>query len=309
MVFFPKQTKLIKDAVKEIRRICLRKGLRMTKDNQPSVGLISGTGFGGSARVLSKRIVIPFSEIPNFPSVGVKGHAGKLELGYKEGVFVAALVGRVHLFEGFTPAETVLPVRVLCALGVRTLIITSAVGSTSLNHKPGTLACVKDYINNSGLDPICGSDEFVKLVGRDQQMFLDPQGMFAQELREHCATVASMLKIPMGQDGVYVMRHGGRTFETAAEVRMIRSFGGDFMGMSLVHEAIAARHMGVKRILGLVCVSNYGAGIGGRVVAGETLSHTAVLRVIAEQEDNIRRLLGAVIAGTFCESLFTEIVG
>jgi purine-nucleoside phosphorylase len=225
--------------------------LRPRLPEPPRVAIVLGTGLGGLADQVADAHAIPYGEIPHFPLSTVPGHAGRLVLGRLGGVPVAALQGRFHLYEGYTPAQVVLPVRALGRLGARTLIVTNAAGGLNPDFAAGDLMLLRDHIGLGmfgGLNPLIGpnDDSF-------GPRFPAMTHAYDAELTAHARAVAAE-QGAMLREGVYLMLTGP-TFETPAELRYLRSTGADAVGMSTVPEVIAACHMGL-RVLAISCITN-----------------------------------------------------
>lgn len=214
----------------------------------PTVGVVLGSGLS-DALTPPDAVDVPFSRIPYFPRAGVQGHAGVLSVGRR----VAVLKGRVHYYEGHDPDRVVFPVRLLGMLGVRTLILTNAAGAIDRALRPGQLVLIRDHLNLMGVNPLRGPN-------------LD-------ELGPRFPDTSTLWHRPRGlglRSGVYAAV-AGPSYETPAEIRMLRRLGADLVGMSTVPEAIAARHMGM-RVIGISLVTNMAAGILRR-----PLSHAEVI--------------------------------
>ncbi len=217
----------------------------------PRVGLILGTGLGQLAERISDATVIPYTDIPHFPPVTVAGHAGRLVLGRLGGVLVAALQGRFHLYEGYTPEQVVLPTRTLRRLGAEILMVTNAAGGLAPGQQAGDLLLISDHIGlptMTGQNPLQGPND--ERVG---PRFPAMTHAYDAELRGIARQVATGAGMEL-REGVYAMV-SGPTFESPAEVRFLRTIGADAVGMSTVPEVIAARHMGM-RVLALSCITN-----------------------------------------------------
>lgn len=247
----------------------------------PRVAIVLGSGLGASIPDLTDRVEVAYTDIPGFPKPTVKGHSGKLLLGNfkrKSGVLpVAVMQGRYHFYEGHPMGEITRPVRVLAALGVETLILTSAVGSMRGNLKPGSVCVLSDHINYLGHNPLRGyhTPEF-------GGMFPDMGGAYPEDLRKKALAACKRLKIN-AREGVYVAAPGP-SYETPAEIRAFQLLGGDVVGMSVVPEVIVARQCGMK-VLGLSWVSNMAAGI-----LKETLTHHDVLALGQRMAGKLKNL-------------------
>ena len=249
---------------------------------EPRVGLILGSGLGGLAAELEERIEVPYASIPGWPVATAVGHAGVLVLGTIEGVPLAAMRGRAHLYEGIGAERVVFGVRVLGRLGIRTLILTNAAGGINESYRPGLLVLIADHVNLQGTSPLLGPND--ESLG---PRFPDMSDAYDPELRQRALDAVSGLGIE-AREGVYAGWLGPQ-FETPAEIRFLRSVGADLAGMSTVQEVIAARHLGI-RCLGISVVTNMAAG----VVAGG-IDHEAVLEVGARAAGDLTSLLRELV--------------
>lgn len=234
---------------------------------RPKVGLILGSGLGEFADTFTDKVVIPYQDLPNFPISSVPGHAGRLVLGRLGGAPVVAMQGRVHFYEGFSPAQVVFPARVLCALGIQSLVVTNAAGGVNLSYRPGDLMMITDHLNLSGWHPLVGPND-----DRLGPRFPDMSSAYTPHLRELLLESAARLKIQLRQ-GVYA-NLSGPSYETPAEIRMLRVLGADAVGMSTVPEVVAAAHMGVA-VAGVSCITNLAAGIGHKPLSHDEVAETA----------------------------------
>ena len=233
----------------------------------PSVGIILGSGLGSFAENLEEKNVFQYADLPNFPRVSVPGHAGRLVLGHLDGQPTVAMQGRIHHYEGYSPAQVALPARVLCALGIRVLMVTNASGSINPSFVPGDLMAIVDHLNLAGWNPLVGpNDDRLGPRFPDMSAAYDPA--LAALMFESAARQGVALK-----KGVYAMLRGP-SYETPAEIRALRVLGADAVGMSTIPEVIVARHMGVK-VAGLSCITNFGAGIGSKPLTHEEVAATA----------------------------------
>jgi len=244
----------------------------------PQVGLILGSGLGDFADTLEDAVRVSYSDIPHFPVPTVAGHSGALVFGKKQGKTVVALQGRIHFYEGRSMAELTLPVRVLSAIGVKTLILTNACGGVNLSFKPGDLMLISDHINFSGANPLVGPnlEEF-------GPRFPDVSDLYAASIRAAVKEKAAEAGIHL-QEGVYLM-YSGPNYETPAEIRAFRVLGADTVGMSTVPEALVAGHCGMQ-VLGISCVTNMAAG-----VLPQKLSHAEVIETAALVHDTFHALV------------------
>lgn len=232
--------------------------------HKPTLGLILGSGLGVLGDEIENATIIPYETIPGFPKSTVAGHKGQLVIGELEGKQVIAMQGRFHYYEGYSMDLVTLPVRVMKLLGVEKIIVTNAAGGINTSFKPGDLMLITDHINMFGTNPLIGAND-------DQfgPRFPDMSQAYCGEFLQLAREVAKELNMII-QEGVYV-GNTGPCYETPAEVRMLRTLGGDAVGMSTVPEVIVARHSGMK-VLGISCISNMAAGI-----LDEPLSHEEVI--------------------------------
>jgi xanthosine phosphorylase len=237
-------------------------------DLRPQVGLILGSGLGALADALVDAVAVAYADLPGFPRPTVEGHDGRLVLGRLEGLPVACLQGRVHLYEGVPASAVNVPVRTLKALGCEILVLTNAAGSLRAEIGPGSIALITDHINLQGQNPLVGINDHA--FGA---RFPDLSTVYDPALREQLARIAERLGVALA-GGVYVAVLGP-SFETPAEIRAFRALGADLVGMSTVPEAISARHAGL-RVIGLSVVTNLAAGLGaGPLSHEETLAQAS----------------------------------
>ncbi len=234
--------------------------------NKPKIGIVLGSGLGIYVDQIQNKIVIPYQDIPHFKRTSVEGHQGCLILGEVHGVTVAALQGRLHAYEGYAMEEIVLPVRVLASLGIEYLFLTNASGGINNDYHPGDLVAIVDHINLSGRNPLQGPN-----IAELGPRFPDMTQPYDMELVKLLQAVAGHHNVTL-RSGVYCSVLGP-SYETPAEIRMLRTIGADMVGMSTVPEVIAANHLGLK-VAGVACITNYAAGI-----KQEKLSHADVKEV------------------------------
>lgn len=251
-------------------------------DTRPTVGMVLGSGLGDFADTLEDAVSIPFSQIPNFPTPTVPGHTGALVFGKKQGQNVVVLQGRIHYYEGLPQQELTLPIRVLAALGIETLVLTNACGGVNLSFHPGDLMLIADHINFSGASPLIGAN-----LDSFGPRFPDCSDIYTASLRAAIKEKAAEAGIVL-QEGVYAM-YSGPNYETPAEIRMFRTLGSDVVGMSTVPEALVAAHCGIK-VVGISCITNMAAGVLPR-----KLSHAEVIEVAALVHDKFQNLLDIVL--------------
>ena len=249
---------------------------------RPAIGVVLGSGLGAFADELSERVDIPYAEIPGWPVSTAVGHAGKLVVGKLDALPVAVMSGRAHLYEGHSPAQVIFPVRVLHSLGVRSMVFTNAGGGINGSLEPGGLVLISDHINLQGSNPLTGPND--DSLG---PRFPDMSEAYSRHYRELAKAVAAELCIFM-PEGVYAAMLGP-SYETPAEIRLLRTIGADVVGMSTVAEVIAANHMGMK-VLAVSCVTNLAAGIGERKI-----NHEEVLETGAAVRDTLVKFLRMVL--------------
>lgn len=250
---------------------------------RPRIAVILGSGLGDLADQLAGATAIPYGEIPHFAETTVVGHRGRLVCGRLGETWVWAQQGRFHYYEGWTMADVVRPVRVLRRLGVDVFIITNAAGGINPAFSPGDLMLIADHLNLTGTNPLLGPNE--DAFG---PRFPDMTQAYDSELRALAHRVTAGLDLEL-REGVYAGLTGP-TFETPAEIRMLRMLGADAVGMSTVAEVIAARHMGA-RVLGISCISNMAAGM-----LPEPLNHEEVLATGKRVAHAFGRLVAGVVA-------------
>jgi purine-nucleoside phosphorylase len=249
---------------------------------RPQIAVVLGSGLGAFADELESAARIPYSRIPNFPCSTAIGHAGQLVIGKSSGVVVAVMQGRVHLYEGYSPAEVAFPVRVLSRLGIGMVILTNAAGGINTNLKQGALVILRDHINLMGANPLTGPND-----DRLGPRFPDMTEAYCMSCRCMALEEARRLRIDI-HEGVYAAIPGP-SYETPAEIRYLRAIGADVVGMSTVPEVIAARHMSM-RVLGISCVTNMAAGI-----LDQPLNHEEVLETGKRVSRQFIALLRAVL--------------
>lgn len=249
---------------------------------KPKIGLILGSGLGILADEMEEAVEIPYAHIPHFPVSTVEGHAGTLVGGKLAGKWVVAMKGRFHYYEGYSLEQVTFPVRVMHFLGVDTLVVTNAAGGIQPQWQAGDLMVIKDHLNLMFCNPLIGPN--------DEQLgprFPDMSRAYDPHLRSLAHEVARELGIPL-REGVYAGLTGP-SYETPAEIRMLRTLGGDAVGMSTVPEVIVANHMGM-RVLGLSCIANLAAG-----VQDVPLSHEEVMATAQKIRDRFVQLVRGII--------------
>ena len=249
---------------------------------RPKIALVLGSGLGAFADEFADTVKVPYASIPYFPQSTAVGHAGQLVLGAVEGIEVAGMQGRVHLYEGYSVKNVAFPVRVFARLGVQALILTNAAGGIKADFTQGRLVIISDHINLQGVNPLSGAND--ENFG---PRFPDMSAAYDKQFRALTHAEGRRLGINIGE-GVYAAL-AGPSYETPAEIRYLRSIGADLVGMSTVPEVIAARHSGV-RVLGISCVTNAAAG-----VLDQPLDHKEVLETAERVKGQFIALLRAVI--------------
>ncbi len=245
------------------------------------IALVLGSGLGGFADSLADAACIPYAEIPEFPQSTAIGHAGQMVVGKAGGVPVAAMQGRVHLYEGYSVQQVAFPIRVFGRMGIRAVILTNAAGGINLGYSQGALVLIRDHINLQGANPLVGPND-----DRFGVRFPDMTHAYAKEYRAIAREEAAKLKITL-HEGVYAGLLGP-SYETPAEIEYLRRIGADLVGMSTVAEVIAARHMGIK-VLAISCVTNMAAGI-----LDQPLSHAEVMETGERVKTTFEGLVRAV---------------
>ncbi len=248
----------------------------------PRIGLVLGSGLGGFAESLTDAVRVLYTEIPAFPRSTAIGHAGQMVIGNAGNVAVAAMQGRVHLYEGYSAQEVTFPIRVFGRMGIAAVILTNAAGGINLSYSQGALVLIRDHINLQGANPLVGPND-----DRFGVRFPDMTHAYAKEYRAMAREEATRLKITL-QEGVYAGLLGP-SYETPAEIEYLRRIGADLVGMSTVAEVIAARHMGIK-VLAISCVTNMAAGI-----LDQPLSHAEVMETGERVKSTFESLLRAVL--------------
>lgn len=236
------------------KMVTAAKKIQTLKKTSPKVGIILGSGLGSFVEQIQNPKFISYNDIPFFHQTTVEGHEGRLILGNIDGVEIVALQGRIHAYEGHPMTDVVFPVSVLSTLGIEILFLTNAAGGINLSYSPGELILIEDHLNLMGVNPLVGPN-----INEMGPRFPDMTYTYNPLLREAIQSVTSELKIPPLKSGVYAGMLGP-TYETPAEIKMLRSLGADMVGMSTVPEAIMANYLGIK-ICGISCITNMAAGI------------------------------------------------
>jgi purine-nucleoside phosphorylase len=249
---------------------------------RPKIGLVLGSGLGGFADDFTDATRIPYANIPFFPRSTAVGHAGQLVVGKVDGIPLAAMQGRVHLYEGLSAKAVTFPMRVFGRMNIRAVIFTNAAGGVNLKYKQGALVVLTDHINLQGQNPLVGPND-----ERCGARFPDMTHAYSDSYRQIALKAAERLGKTLYQ-GVYAAMLGP-SYETPAEIRYLRTIGADLVGMSTVPEVITARHMGVQ-VLAISCVTNMAAGI-----LDQPISHDEVLETGERVKGDFVALLRAVL--------------
>ena len=244
-----------------------KEAVRKVTDFEPDVALVLGSGLGNYAENIKIEAEIPYSDIPGFPVSTVPGHAGKFIFGYLGDVKLVCMKGRVHFYEGYDVHDVVLPARLMKLLGAKILFLTNAAGGMGDGFGPGNLMLITDHISCFAPNPLIGqnADEL-------GPRFPDMSEVYDKDLQDIIRSVAKENAIDL-KEGVYAQLTGP-SFESPAEIRMLKMLGASAVGMSTVNEAIAANHMGLK-ICGVSCISNLAAGISDVPLCHEEVQEAA----------------------------------
>jgi len=255
--------------------------IRSRTNREPRVAVVLGSGLGAFADELSQRLEIPYAGIPDWPVSTAAGHAGKLVFGQLDGLEVVVMAGRSHLYEGYSPGQVTMGVRVLHRLGARSIIFTNAAGGINLSYSQGALVLISDHINLQGSNPLIGPND-----DSAGPRFPDMTDAYSASYRAIAHRVGRELGIPM-PEGVYAALTGP-SYETPAEIRYLRGIGADLVGMSTVPEVIVANYLGMQ-VLAISCVTNMAAGI-----LPQKINHEEVLETGRRVRDTMVAFLKAV---------------
>jgi len=256
--------------------------IRARANLKPSVAVVLGSGLGAFADELTDATSIAYQDIPGFARATVEGHAGALVIGKASGVALAAMQGRFHSYEGYSLEEVTFPIRVLKLLGTETLVLTNAAGALNVEFVPGSLMVISDHINLLGANPLTGPND-----DRFGPRFPDLTSVYAPELQSVVIDEAGGMDLQMRR-GVYAAL-SGPSYETPAEIHMVRTLGADAVGMSTVPEAIVARHMNMS-VVGISCITNLAAGVSSRPI-----DHSQVMAIGEGVREQFTELLRRVI--------------
>jgi purine-nucleoside phosphorylase len=257
--------------------------IRSRTELKPQLALILGSGLGGFADEFVEAVAIPYGEIPGFATSTAEGHAGRLVVGKVGTVPVIAMQGRVHFYEGYSLEEVTFPIRVFKLLGVKRLLLTNAAGGIDIELNQGALMVISDHLNLMGVNPLRGPND-----ERFGPRFPDLSEAYSRKLQEQAVAEARKLGIDLRR-GIYAAL-AGPSYETPAEIHMLRALGADAVGMSTVPETIVARHMGID-VLGISCITNMAAGI-----SDEPINHAEVMDTGRRVRETFTKLLRGIIS-------------
>lgn len=257
--------------------------IRSRIKSEPRIAIVLGSGLGAFANDFEEAITIPYAEIPGFGRSTAEGHAGQLVVGTVENVPMLAMQGRLHHYEGYSLEEVTFPIRTFKLLGLKTIILTNAAGGINVQFIPGTLMVITDHLNLMGDNPLRGPND-----ERFGPRFPDMSAVYSSELQEIVMEEAREMSLDVRR-GVYAALLGP-SYETPAEIHLMRNFGADAVGMSTVPEAIVARHMDLE-VLGISCVTNLAAG-----VTDDPINHEEVMATGNRVSATFTQLLKRVVA-------------
>ena len=257
--------------------------IRARTNVEPRIAIVLGSGLGGFADDFEEPVAISYEDIPGFVRSTAEGHAGRLVIGKVDSVPVLAMQGRVHYYEGYSLEEVTFPVRTFKLLGIKTLILTNAAGGINVELTQGALMVISDHLNLMGVNPLRGPNE-----ERFGPRFPDMSAVYSPELQELVIDEAKAIGVEVRR-GIYGAL-SGPSYETPAEIHLLRSLGADAVGMSTVPEAIVARHMGLE-VLGISCITNMAAGIGD-----EPINHEEVIATGNRVRETFTELLRRVVS-------------
>lgn len=246
------------------------------------VAIVLGSGLGSFAEDLADSNKIPYNDIPGFARATVEGHAGRLVIGKLSDVMVAAMQGRFHFYEGYSLEDVTFPIRVLKLLGVHTLVLTNAAGSLNVEFTPGSLMVISDHLNLLGDNPLRGEND-----ERFGPRFPDLTSVYSPEFQNIVIDEGNAMGLELRR-GIYAAL-SGPSYETPAEIHMVRTLGADAVGMSTVPEAIVARHMGMN-VVGISCITNLAAGVSNRPI-----DHSQVMQIGERVHETFAALLKRII--------------
>jgi purine-nucleoside phosphorylase len=252
---------------------------------EPRIAVVLGSGLGGFADDFEEAVAIPYEDIPGFVRSTAQGHVGQLVIGKIDSIPVLAMQGRVHYYEGYSLEEVTFPVRTFGLLGIKTLILTNAAGGINVQLAQGALMVICDHLNLMGVNPLRGSND-----ERFGPRFPDMSAVYSHELQELVVEEARAINVEVRRGKYGAL--SGPSYETPAEITMLRELGADAVGMSTVPEAIVARHMGLE-VLGISCITNMAAGISDEPISHEEVMATGD-RVRATFTELLQRVISAI---------------
>ena len=257
--------------------------IRARMNVEPRIAIVLGSGLGGFADDFEDAVRIPYEEIPGFPRSTVQGHEGRLIAGKVDSVPVLAMQGRVHYYEGYALEEVTFPVRTFKLLGIKTLVLTNAAGGINVQLTQGALMVLSDHVNLMGENPLRGPND-----DRFGPRFPDMSAVYSPALQELVVEEAKAIGVEVRR-GIYGGL-SGPSYETPAEIHLLRNLGADAVGMSTVPEAIVARHMDME-VLGISCITNMAAGI-----SDEPIDHAEVMATGDRVRGTFTQLLRKVVS-------------
>lgn len=256
--------------------------IRSRTSEEARIALVLGSGLGGFADEFEDATAISYGEIPGFVPSTAEGHAGRLVIGRVNQIPIAAMQGRLHFYEGYSLEEVTFPIRTLKLLGIKTIVLTNAAGGINVELTQGALMVISDHLNLMGVNPLRGPND-----ERFGVRFPDMSEVYSRDLQEMVVQEARAMGVEVRR-GIYAGL-AGPSYETPAEIHMLRTFGADAVGMSTVPEAIVARQMGLS-VLGISCITNMAAGISDQPINHEEVIETGE-RVRATFTQLLRRLI------------------
>ena len=256
--------------------------IRSRTTETPRIAIILGSGLGAFADDFENAVSIPYEDITGFPRSTAAGHAGRLVIGKIDQVPLMAMQGRVHFYEGYSLEQVTFPIRVFKLLGIKTLILTNASGGVNVQFSQGALMIISDHLNLLGDNPLRGPNDT-----RFGPRFPDMTAVYSPELQEIVIEEAKALSVEVRR-GIYAAL-AGPSYETPAEIHLMRTLGADAVGMSTVPEAIVARHMDLE-VLGISCITNMAAGI-----SDEPINHDDVMATGDRVRETFTQLLRKVV--------------
>ena len=256
--------------------------IRSRTTETPRIAIILGSGLGAFADDFENAVSIPYEDITGFPRSTAEGHAGRLVVGKIDQVPLMAMQGRVHFYEGYSLEQVTFPIRVFKLLGIKTLILTNASGGVNVQFSQGALMIISDHLNLMGDNPLRGPNDT-----RFGPRFPDMTAVYSPELQEIVIEEAKALNVEVRR-GIYAAL-AGPSYETPAEIHLMRTLGADAVGMSTVPEAIVARHMDLE-VLGISCITNMAAGI-----SDEPINHDDVMATGDRVRETFTQLLRKVV--------------